>query len=324
MDVVLIACSKGKQRGGTTEYSGSALESVMPSLSFAQLLSARSELRGLLDLAPGPDLGCPNGVEPVQYLPAYQRYDGTVYRRGGVSTLYPRASHTKLLIVSALYGLLDADDPIRCYELHMKGMLPGGRTVHTWWKHRDLGTIMEECLLALKPERVHDLLPTTYRPSLEPWPPASLREAGIGYTPYDYTREGMGSDSSRGTDLERLLQSASADSKRDVHSPHCVAATSNRISTPQVVPSQTELARPKGTEEIRQYVLHEIIEPAREKGDSSVTIRATDIAHGLDLRNRYPVICNALDRKFEQYAHVRLLERNGKPQSSAVTWTFEV
>jgi len=44
----------------------------------------------------------------------------------------------RLIIVSALYGLLDGNDLIRNYELSMKDSLPTGMKVHTFWRHHEL------------------------------------------------------------------------------------------------------------------------------------------------------------------------------------------
>jgi len=206
MELILIACCKTKAPGGTTTYPGSELEQYMPAHAYRRLLEARSELARLLGLPPGPDLGGLASGEPIQYLPAWQRYEGHVYSCKGMKELYPHAQSKKILIISALYGLVDANDPIRRYDVHMGCKLPNGPKLKTWWKHRELGRIVEECILALKPTRTHDLLPpTTYRPALAPWPPRSFREEGITYDPRTYPGMRSGSDYHRCYELRCLL-----------------------------------------------------------------------------------------------------------------------
>ncbi len=205
MELILLACCKGKQPGGTISYGGSALDSLLSVESHERLLQARRELASLKGLPPGSDLGGPETSESVRYLPAYLRYTGRVYTGGRVQDLYPRAQGKRILIVSALYGLIDADDPIRYYDLYMDQSITTGRKLKAWWKHHDLGRIVEECILALKPERVHDLLSQHYRDALAPWPPRKLEEVGIAYPKYSYSKQGSGSQSRRAEQIKALL-----------------------------------------------------------------------------------------------------------------------
>jgi hypothetical protein len=74
---------------------------------------------------------------------------------------------------------------------------------------------------------------------------------------------------------------------------------------------------------IRRYVRDEIILPSRQKGLSSVLVRAGDVHESLDLQNRMPAVCAALDaEKFQDYAQVRLVERRGPRQGSTAEWVF--
>jgi len=77
---------------------------------------------------------------------------------------------------------------------------------------------------------------------------------------------------------------------------------------------------------IREFVLTTIIEPTRRRGDTQVTIGASQVANGMALgHRRYPNICRVLDgRIFADYARVRLVGRSGPKQSSTVTWAFSI
>ncbi|MBC8449265.1 MAG: peroxide stress protein YaaA [Chloroflexi bacterium] len=325
MDLILIACCKTKSGGGTTTYQASELEKCLPCQTYRRLLEARSELGRHLGLPPGPDLGGSTSGEPIQYLPAYLRYSGHMYKSGRVKELYPRAQDKKLMIISALYGVVDAAHPIRSYEAHMNGLLPHGTRLKTWWKHHHLGRIVEECILALEPARVHDLLSTPYRPALAPWPPRGFTGAGITYVPYDYPGTGIESNYRRGDDLRRLLGGVCEDNPGKAEMPrpsHLVDYAEPSVQDKDWEEKSTPMTQ---RDQIRSYVVEEFIEPARGRGEKTVVVRASEIAHKMGLTGRYPNICGALDADvFAPYARVRLLKRKGPAQSSSVTWTFQL
>jgi 5-methylcytosine-specific restriction protein B len=76
---------------------------------------------------------------------------------------------------------------------------------------------------------------------------------------------------------------------------------------------------------VRQYVLDDIIQPARLKGLPTVRLRAGDVHQALGLQNRMPAVCGALDaEKFLSYAQVLLVSREGPLQGSTTTWVFEL
>ena len=74
---------------------------------------------------------------------------------------------------------------------------------------------------------------------------------------------------------------------------------------------------------IRDYVILNIIEPARKDGKRMVTVNATDIHEALKLVSRYPAVCSALDaNKFLEIAKITLINREGPKQSTTAKWTF--
>ena len=76
---------------------------------------------------------------------------------------------------------------------------------------------------------------------------------------------------------------------------------------------------------IRYYVLKNYIEPARQRGDSTVRVRASEVHAGLGLKGRFPSVCSALDGdKFLEQAKVTLVQRSGPLQSSTVEWVFNI
>lgn len=204
MDLVLIACSNRKQEGGVPGYAPSKqLTQGLSPGSFDKLLNLRSQVvrESEKPLPVGPDLGMPGLQALAQYMPAYQRYTGKVYEYGRVRELYPSQSHIRLVIISALYGLLDGDDLIQEYNLKMDDKI-SGRRLYTWWKHHKLVDIVEEYILSCKPVMVHDLLPINYQKALQPWPPESIRYL---WKPLDCSGLGQGSSYRREEYLARLL-----------------------------------------------------------------------------------------------------------------------
>ena len=124
MKIILIPCSGSKVHGGQSNPQPPKLADGLSPAAFQKLASALQELEAILQDARSP-FGFKNDDGENKYLPAYQRYKGLIYAHSGISRLYP-AFKGRLVIVSALYGLLDGGDFIRDYDLSMKDTLPTG------------------------------------------------------------------------------------------------------------------------------------------------------------------------------------------------------
>lgn len=205
MDLILIACCSKKTAGGSTEYQISKLGEYVSSQALNKLLASRMALAEIKKLFSGPDFGMSTNQTKILYKSAYSRYSGIVYKRSNFVTLFPRVNNKKVLIVSALYGILDANDSTRDYQAKMDETLPQQTRLSTWWKNQHLGAILEEYILNLRPGCVYDLLSNVYRSALAPWPPMNLRGRGINFIQYGYPGEGTGSLWHRGEDLSKLL-----------------------------------------------------------------------------------------------------------------------
>ena len=78
-------------------------------------------------------------------------------------------------------------------------------------------------------------------------------------------------------------------------------------------------------DQIRENVRARHIEPARQDGRKTVTLRAGDIARDMGLNNRTPAVCSALGSKlFLREAGLRLVERIGPLQSTTTKFRFEI
>ena len=78
-------------------------------------------------------------------------------------------------------------------------------------------------------------------------------------------------------------------------------------------------------EKVREYARVTFIEPARSRGEKTVTFTSSDIHKGMGLKSRFPLVCSAIDAgKFQDYASVILVRRDGPRQSSTVQWVFDL
>jgi len=207
MEIILIFCSATKIDGGIFEYSPSHLAEYLSTATLRGLLKMRLQLAQMKRQAAGPDLGGDIPAEKLQYMPAYLRYAGIIYQRSNFVELFPRVCNKKVLIISALYGILDAHDSIQMYDAVMTESLPGGMRIHTWWNRNALGAVLHEYIQKLKPDRIHDLLPDSYRKALYPLPPRRFDKSDQRFIFYDDLGQGQGTSWRRGDILRELLSS---------------------------------------------------------------------------------------------------------------------
>lgn len=92
------------------------------------------------------------------------------------------------------------------------------------------------------------------------------------------------------------------------------------------IPKTTEVVKKSNkSDEIRKYVKNKFIIPARVKKTARVTFTALDVAKGMGLEDRYPMVCSSIDaKKFLEYARVNLIRREGAVQGSTAKWTYKV
>lgn len=76
---------------------------------------------------------------------------------------------------------------------------------------------------------------------------------------------------------------------------------------------------------VRQYCRVHLIEPARARGDTTVSIRAGDIHAALGFKNRLPLVCSALGTKlFEKLARVERIGLTGPTNGANALFTFRL
>ena len=73
---------------------------------------------------------------------------------------------------------------------------------------------------------------------------------------------------------------------------------------------------------IREYIRSRYLEPARQRRETLVTIRAGDIHRELGLRNRVPNVCQVMEsRLLEKEAGVKISSKQGPPSGRGTTLT---
>ncbi|HEX3036593.1 MAG TPA: hypothetical protein VHT73_15960, partial [Thermodesulfobacteriota bacterium] len=78
-------------------------------------------------------------------------------------------------------------------------------------------------------------------------------------------------------------------------------------------------------DEVRQYCIKNIIEPARSAGKKEVEIRAGDIHNAMSYQNRMPLVCSAIGaKKFEETAEVERASITGPSNGANAVFKFKV
>jgi len=208
--LILIPCSSKKTKRGEMEYHKTGQNGIVSSLSKGngeRLLELRKQVALAFQYPPGPDLGFETDTA-LGFLEARRRYQGNLYRKITVDSWgkLEGTSESGLVIVSALYGLLNYDEPIRYYNRSMNEHIVPKVLLKTWWKRNSLTNVLLDYIRQNKVEEIHDFLSEDYRRAL-----ANLslccRLLGVHYFPYSYKGLGVASDFRRGIDVNSLIQS---------------------------------------------------------------------------------------------------------------------
>jgi cytoplasmic iron level regulating protein YaaA (DUF328/UPF0246 family) len=156
---------------------------------------------------PGLDLGFEDVGPRIKYLEAYNRYSGNLYSRISESSwkMLSKNPELNLIIVSALYGLVNYNEPIRYYNITMKNHIYPGRLLKTWWKNQNLSNILLDYVTKNKIEVVYDFLSDDYAQAVEHFP-LSVKKIGVQYFSHTYSGLGSGSNYYRGEEVNKLIQ----------------------------------------------------------------------------------------------------------------------
>ena len=158
--LILIACSHGKQSGGEDAYIGQPASWIGEPGFRQRMVSRRSYVYSILkdarladgferggnrahqpanqNLRHGPDLGGTNAIGPAaEYLPAWQRYNGQIYVPVTADAWQNYLQHRdrlRVLIMSGLYGLIEPEELIQNYDVHLTDTdIDSGTSVSSMW-----------------------------------------------------------------------------------------------------------------------------------------------------------------------------------------------
>jgi hypothetical protein len=80
------------------------------------------------------------------------------------------------------------------------------------------------------------------------------------------------------------------------------------------------------SDSVRQYASDKYVRPTRHRGERTLSINVGEVHRAVALRNRVPLVCQALESdKFLQANELKLISKTGPPsgQSTTVTYTYE-
>ena len=80
------------------------------------------------------------------------------------------------------------------------------------------------------------------------------------------------------------------------------------------------------SDSVRQHATDTYVRPTRRRGGRTLMINVGEVHRAVALRNRVPLVCQALESdKFLRANHLKLISRTGPPsgQSTTVTYTYE-
>ncbi|HEY7615241.1 MAG TPA: hypothetical protein VH744_00420 [Terriglobales bacterium] len=80
------------------------------------------------------------------------------------------------------------------------------------------------------------------------------------------------------------------------------------------------------SDSVRQHARDAYVRPARRQGEKTVAINVGEVHKAVALRNRVPLVCQALESgKFLEANSLRLISKTGPPsgRSTTVTYTYE-
>lgn len=207
--LILIPCSDLKTLGGILRYDKSrcVINYLSPDMG-EKLMELRRRVAVAFKEKLGPDIGFDQPVTQIEYMEAYKRYSGNLYSRITKSS-WENLNHSQnlsLLIISALYGVVRHDEPIRNYNRSMNRDKIEGKLLKTWWREHGLYDVLLDYIITNNVKVVHDFLSLNYSEAV--WPLQSeARRIGVNYIVHDYSGLGSGSNYRRGEDVQELIQS---------------------------------------------------------------------------------------------------------------------
>lgn len=130
-----------------------------------ELLGARSSLLKEFGFSEGPDTHFNlEATNEKGFLPAYSRYKGRTFSKVTEEAWTQLIQNNDLdcVILSAYYGLIRYNEPIRNYEIKQVTKLPSGPTVGRFWKDSGAGNWLFDYIENNQIDDVKFVLSTSY------------------------------------------------------------------------------------------------------------------------------------------------------------------
>lgn len=191
--LILIPCSERKRKGGIPVYNASSsIINYLTDSSKEHLLSLRKRL---FEHFPLPF--------KIEYIEAYRRYNGQIYRQISSSSWDKLKKNPELdvVIISALYGLLRYDEPIRYYDISMKNK-KGQHTLKTWWRKNGLCAILKDYINKNNISKVHNVLSNDYNEAIRD----CFVDMKLSYLYHDFREYRSGSNAHRGKWVDDFIK----------------------------------------------------------------------------------------------------------------------
>jgi len=193
--VVLIPESTRKRKGGAAEATPSdSIVDALPATVRGKLETLRREV-----VAKSPS----GSIESGGLLPAYERFDGNMYRYIPEDAWTQRSAAVEVVIASGLRGLIASRDPIPRYEHSMAEPMPPLGKLNRWWHDQGLPGILSAYVRAVRPRTVVDLLSLEYRESVIGY---ANDLGGIPVKTIDFPGLGRASQPRRGEKIGEILR----------------------------------------------------------------------------------------------------------------------
>ncbi len=78
-------------------------------------------------------------------------------------------------------------------------------------------------------------------------------------------------------------------------------------------------------DKVREHCCREVVEPARRRGATTVSIRSGDVHGTLGFKNRMPLVCSALGTQlFEELCDVQRIAVDGPLNGANTVFTFRL
>lgn len=191
---VLIPESTRKRKGGGSPATSDSILDALPATPRGKLETLRREMT---------EKSSAGSIESRGLLPAFERFDGNMYRYIPSDAWTQRAPGVEVVIASGLRGLVGSRDPIPWYEHSMAEPMPPFGKLNRWWHDRGLPGILAEYVRAVRPQTVVDLLSLEYRESVIGY---ADHLGGIPVKTIDFPGMGRASQPLRGEKIAEILR----------------------------------------------------------------------------------------------------------------------